>query len=240
MGQLSELFDYLIVLWILLFCKKKKDMSMNLTKTEVRVVGALIEKELTTPDYYPLSLNGLRNACNQKSNRETVMNVDEGTLIYTLDELREKKLVIFSSGQGQRVIKYKHNIEEALNLDQREISLLAALFLRGAQTLGELRLHTQRMHEFDSLIEVQQFLQKLIDREISLVKLLARQPGQKEQRYIHLVAVNTDDMLKSAEMITTPEPQKDGITALNERIDDLQRELSELKRDYYNFKKELE
>jgi len=215
-------------------------MSMNLTKTEVRVVGALIEKELTTPDYYPLSLNGLRNACNQKSNRETVMNVDEGTLIYTLDELREKKLVIFSSGQGQRVIKYKHNIEEALNLDQREISLLAALFLRGAQTLGELRLHTQRMHEFDSLIEVQQFLQKLIDREISLVKLLARQPGQKEQRYIHLVAVNTDDMLKSAEMITTPEPQKDGITALNERIDDLQRELSELKRDYYNFKKELE
>ena len=212
-------------------------MSMKLTKIEVRVVGALIEKELTTPDYYPLSLNALRNACNQKSNREPVLNVDEGTLIHTLDELREKKLVIFSSGQGQRVIKYKHNIGEALILDQREISLLTALFLRGAQTLGELRLRTQRMHEFDSLNEVQQFLQKLTDREIPLVMLLARQLGQKEQRYIHLLD-DQEELIDDVQEINEEKPENE-IAELKEKIEQLQEEMIELKLDYYNLKKVL-
>ena len=220
-----------------MFCKKKKDMSMILTKTEVRVVGALTEKELTTPDYYPLSLNALRNACNQKSNREPVMDVNEETLINTLDELREKKLVIFSSGQGQRVTKYKHNIKEALGLDQRETALLGALFLRGAQTLGELRLHTHRMHDFESLDEVHQFLLKLSDREIPLVRLLARQPGQKEQRYIHLF-FNKEEVIDELPDIIEEKPDNE-ISILRDKIEQLQQEMIELKIDYYNLKKEL-
>ncbi|MDP8220725.1 MAG: DUF480 domain-containing protein [Candidatus Stygibacter frigidus] len=210
---------------------------MKLTRIEVRILGALVEKEQTTPDYYPLSLNALRNACNQKSNRDPVMNVDEQTLIQTLDELREKKLVIFSTGQGQRVIKYKHNMSDALHLDQREISLLAALFLRGAQTQGELRLHTHRMHEFDSLDEVQQFLQKLNDREIPLVRLLARQPGQKEQRYIHLLD-DQEEVLDDIPEIQVEKPESE-IEELKAKIEQLQEEITELKLDYYNLKKEL-
>lgn len=209
---------------------------MKLSKLEIRITGSLIEKELTTPDYYPLSLNALRNACNQKSNREPVMNIDDNTLLSVLDELKEKKLAIFSSGQGQRVTKYKHNANETLGLDQREISLLAALFLRGAQTLGELRLHTQRMHEFDSLDEVQHFLSLLSKRETPLVKLLARQPGQKEQRYIHLL---DDQEEVTAEPEIIEESPIDEVALLKEKVEQLQEELIELKLDYYNLKKEL-
>jgi uncharacterized protein len=213
---------------------------MKLTGIEIRVIGALIEKELTTPDYYPLTLNGLRNACNQKSNRCPVMSIDEEQLVNTLDELRDKKLVIFSSGQGQRKLKYKHNTEESLCVDQREVAILAALFLRGAQTLGELRARTQRMHEFSSLDEVQQFLTGLANREIALVKLLPRKPGQKEQRYVQLLSDNADDFPDISEMVVSPEPQEDEMAALNERIDDLQKELTELKEEFYDLKKELE
>ncbi|MCF7912365.1 MAG: DUF480 domain-containing protein [Candidatus Cloacimonetes bacterium] len=213
---------------------------MELTEIEIRIIGALIEKELTTPEYYPLTLNGLRNACNQKSNRNPVMKITEEQLLNALDELRGKKLAIFSEGQGQRVLKYKHNAEETLGVDQRELSLLAVLFLRGAQTQGELRQRTQRMHEFDSLEEIQQFLSGLAGREEPLVRQLARQPGQKEQRYIHLLSAYTE---AENELSAPDEPSEslaDLVASLNDRIDELQRELAELKLEYQNFKHELE
>ena len=208
-----------------------------MTGLEIRVIGALIEKELTTPDYYPLTLNGLRNACNQKSNRNPVMSIDDEQLVSTLDELRDKKLVIFSSGQGQRSLKYKHNAEDSLSIDQREVALLAALFLRGAQTLGELRLRTQRMHQFSSLEEVQQFLIALANREIPLVKLLPRKPGQKEQRYVHLL--NDQEDINDEEPEIKEERPENEIALLKEKIEQLQEEMIELKLDYYNLKKEL-
>jgi len=210
---------------------------MKLTGIEIRVIGALIEKELTTPDYYPLTLNGLRNACNQKSNRNPVMSIDEELLMSTLDELRDKKMVIFSSGQGQRSLKYKHNVEESLSIDQREVALLAALFLRGAQTLGELRQRTQRMHQFSSLDEVQQFLTALANRENPLVKLLPRKPGQKEQRYVHLLN-DLEDINDEEPEIKEERPENE-IALLKEKIEQLQEEMIELKLDYYNLKKEL-
>ncbi len=212
---------------------------MKLSDKEIRVVGALVEKELTTPDYYPMSLNGLRNACNQKSNRDPLMNIDESTLLNALDTLRDKGIVIFSSGQGQRVLKYRHDFGAVLSLYRREISLMTSLMLRGAQTLGELRLHSQHLHEFKTTEEVQEYLLKLSEREEPLVKLLPRQPGQKEQRYIHLLQAGAEFVevnLNSEEEI----PNKNELIELQEKVRLLERELKELQKEFYNFKKELE
>jgi hypothetical protein len=211
---------------------------MNFTETEIRVIGALIEKELTTPEYYPLSLNALLNACNQKSNRNPVMNLDEEALLAALAELKNRGLVLFSSGQGQRVIKYRHDCEHYFSLDRREISLLAMLLLRGAQTIGELRLRTQRMYDFTSLEEVLEFLGKMTERDIPLVRLLPRQPGQKEQRYIHLLKDVEDN--ESITDIQEDIPKVNELEELRNKIEALQQELEELKTEFQNFKKELE
>ncbi len=211
---------------------------MKLDEVEVRVIGVLIEKEITTPEYYPMSLNGLRNACNQKTNRNPVMNIDEEILLRVLDILREKGLVIFSSGQGQRVLKYRHDFGAAFSLDRREISLMTALMLRGAQTLGELRIHTQRLHEFKTTDEVQEYLLKLSEREEPLVRLLPRQSGQKEQRYIHLLQDEKGAMegyVNSVEKL----PENTELIELQDKVGILQRELEELRTEFYNFKKEL-
>src|SRR5512142_3176847 len=161
-------------------------MNIVLNDVEVRVLGALIEKDITTPDYYPLSLNALINACNQKSNREPVMELDENGVRDALESLKEKRLAGPAGGADSRVTKYEHRLQEVFNFDRRETALVCVLLLRGPQTPGELRGRTERMYRFETLDDVQSGLQKLMDRQPPLVRVLPRQPGTKESRYMHL------------------------------------------------------
>ena len=161
-------------------------MNILLNDVEARVLGSLIEKEITTPDYYPLSLNALVSACNQKSNREPVMNLDEHAVNAALDELTEKNLAAGTS-RDSRVLKYEHRLQEAFNFDRLETATLCVLLLRGPQTPGELRSRTERMHKFDDLEQVQSTLQRLMKREPPIVAMLPRRPGTKEARYAHLL-----------------------------------------------------
>jgi uncharacterized protein YceH (UPF0502 family) len=163
-------------------------MDSALTNVEVRVLGALIEKELTTPEYYPLSLNALVNACNQKSNRDPVMNVDEDAARTALRSLEARGYAGPADNFDSRVTKYEHRLGEAFNFDRRETAVLCELLIRGPQTPGELRGRCERMHEFDDIDEVLMTLQRLMKREPALVKLLPKQPGTKEARYAQLLA----------------------------------------------------
>ena len=160
------------------------ELPLNLTGVEARVLGALIEKDITTPDYYPLSLNALLNACNQKNNRDPVMNVDEDAVRQSLASLQEKRLAGPAGGADSRVTKYEHRLQEAFNFDRREIAVVCVLLLRGPQTPGELRGRTERMYRFETLEDVQSALQKLMDRRSPLARVLPRQPGTKESRYM--------------------------------------------------------
>src|SRR5580704_11945631 len=159
-------------------------MEIHLTGIEARVLGALLEKEITTPEYYPLSLHALLNACNQKSNRDPVVHLDEDALERALYTLRDKGLLLNITGAGSRVPKYGHRISEKLNLGRRELAILCELMLRGPQTLGELRTRSERMHRFDDLAEVE----AVLDRLPELVVKLPRRPGEKEVRYAHLLS----------------------------------------------------
>ncbi len=154
--------------------------NLILSDVEARVLGSLIEKDITTPDYYPLSLNALVNACNQKSNREPVMNLDEATVREALDSLQENRLAGPSSSADGRVAKYEHRLQEVFNFDRREIAVLCVLLLRGPQTPGELRGRSERMHRFEDLEQVQSTLQRLAEHDPPLVRVLPRQPGTKE------------------------------------------------------------
>ena len=162
-------------------------MTMQLTPTQARVLGALVEKEITTPEYYPLSLNALVNACNQKNNREPVMSLDEAEVRQALHGLETERLAGPVRGDS-RVTKYEHRMQEVFNFTRGEVAVVCVLLLRGPQTPGELRGRTERMYKFDELSDVQTVLQKLITREPALVKLLPRQPGTKEARYAHLLS----------------------------------------------------
>jgi uncharacterized protein YceH (UPF0502 family) len=179
-----------------------KTAPLALTATQARVLGALMEKEATTPDTYPLSLNALLNACNQRSNREPVMDLDEEAVCQALHGLEDLRLAGRARGAEGRVAKYEHRLGEAFNFTRAETALVCALLLRGPQTPGELRGRTERLHRFDEIGEVLAGLQKLIDREPPLAAVLPRQPGTKESRYAHLLS-------GGAESITTtfvPEP----------------------------------
>jgi len=160
--------------------------SILLTAAQARVLGALIEKEVTTPDYYPLSLNALINACNQRSNREPVMNLDEEDVRQALHGLEDKGLAGAARSDG-RVAKYEHRLGEAFNFTRAETALLCVLLLRGPQTPGELRGRSERLHGFEELADVLSGLQRLMDREPSLAAILPRQPGTKEARFAHLL-----------------------------------------------------
>jgi uncharacterized protein YceH (UPF0502 family) len=160
--------------------------ALQLSDLEVRVLGSLIEKDITTPDYYPLSLNALVNACNQKNNREPVMMLDEDSVRQALTSLQEKRLAGPAGGADSRVTKYEHRLQEVFNFDRREIAVLCVLLLRGPQTPGELRGRTDRMYHFETLDDVQSTMQRLQDREPPLARVLPRQPGTKESRYAHL------------------------------------------------------
>src|ERR1700722_2488067 len=151
-------------------------MDIKITAVEARVLGALVEKEITTPEYYPLSLNALVNACNQKSNRDPAVNFDEATVEQALHSLRDKGLLLSITGAGGRVKKYSHRISEKLNLGRPELAILCELMLRGPQTLGELRTRAERMHTFDDTDQVQ----SVIDRLPELITKLESRPGEKE------------------------------------------------------------
>jgi uncharacterized protein YceH (UPF0502 family) len=150
------------------------------------VLGSLVEKEITTPEYYPLSLNALANACNQKNNREPVMNLDEDEIRQALHQLEDDGLAGAARGMDSRVAKYEHRMQEVFNFTRGEIAVVCVLLLRGPQTPGELRGRSERMHRFEELSDVQSTLQRLMQREPPLVKVLPRQPGTKEARYAHL------------------------------------------------------
>ena len=164
----------------------------SLTPAAVRVLGALMEKEATTPEYYPLSLNALVNACNQKNNREPVMTLDEDAVRAALHELSRSRLAQQSRDSG-RVAKYEHTIQEALNLTRAEAAVLCVLLLRGAQTPGELRSRTERIFPFEEVADVLAVLQRLMMHEPTLARILPRQPGTKESRYTHLFAADPDE-----------------------------------------------
>jgi uncharacterized protein len=159
-----------------------------LSEVEMRVLGSLVEKQLTTPEYYPLSLNALVNACNQKSNRNPLMSLDETAVTQALRRLDKEGLAGPADSMDNRVTKYEHRLQEAFNFDRREIAIICELLLRGPQTPGELRSRAERMHPFEDLTQVQSTLQRLAQREPPLLTMLARQPGTKEARYAHLMS----------------------------------------------------
>jgi uncharacterized protein YceH (UPF0502 family) len=163
---------------------------MDLDPVEVRILGCLIEKQRTTPDVYPLSLNALRLACNQTTNRDPVVQYDETTIRDALHKLSQRRYTRLASGHTSRAYKYRHLLDEALGLDEEELAVLAVLLLRGAQTPGELKQRTERMQGFPDLAAVQDVLDRLVERD--LVLRLARRPGQKEERYVHRLSEDAE------------------------------------------------
>ena len=180
--------------------------EIRLSEIAARVLGALVEKEITTPEYYPLSLNALVNACNQKSNREPVMNLDEDAVTVAMRSLSDLELAGAADTNDSRVRKYEHRLQEVFNFTRPEIAVLCVLLLRGAQTPGEIRGRAERLHHFEELSDVQSALQKLMQREPALVKVLARQPGTKESRYMHLLSGDVDPPAARAIRATDAEP----------------------------------
>lgn len=199
---------------------------------EVRVLGALIEKEITTPEYYPLSLNALVAACNQSSNRNPVVHYEEQTVARALDGLRDKKLVHFVDRSESRVTKYRHVVYETLNLGRPAIALMCVLMLRGPQTPGEMRTRTSRLYDFSSLDQVESTLNSLMTGESPFVVRLPRQSGQKEVRYAHLVSGE----VKLVEPAPETEPQLDTL----DRIGRLEKEVEDLKKQFEEFRKQFE
>jgi uncharacterized protein len=200
-----------------------------LTAAEARVLGALVEKEVTTPDYYPLSLNALINACNQRSNREPVMSLDEDDVRQALHGLENKQLAGRARSADGRVTKYEHWLGEAFNFSRAETALLCVLLLRGPQTPGELRGRTERLHSFDEISDVLAGLQKLMDREPSLAALMPRQPGTKEARYAHLLSGPVESIPFTAAEPAQGHSAGDGNGALVERIETLEATVAELR-----------
>jgi uncharacterized protein len=214
-----------------------------LSEIETRVLGSLVEKELTTPEYYPLSLNALVNACNQKSNRDPVMTLDEDAVRDALRSLEKKGLAGPADNMVSRVSKYEHRLGEAYNFSRHETAVLAELLLRGPQTPGELRSRADRMHKFDDLGIVLTTLRKLMEREPPLAKLLPRQPGTKEARYAHLLSgdVTVAPSESSAEvMVTSSAGIGERLTRLEDQVEALQSEMADLKQQLGTFRKQFE
>src|SRR6201994_1235079 len=163
-----------------------------LDDTELRVLGALMEKSKTTPDYYPMTLNGLASACNQKTSRRPVVNYDEGTIVLALDSLKKRGLISTATGGSSRAVKYKHNFAIVFPVVPAEVAIICLLMLRGPQTPGELNTNSGRLYEFESLEEVQTVLERLSSPEMPFIQQLPRRAGQKEQRYMHLLGGTVD------------------------------------------------
>ncbi len=217
---------------------------MILTEIETRVLGSLIEKDITTPDYYPLSLNALVNACNQKNNRDPVMMLDESAVREALSTLQEKRLAGPASGADSRVTKYEHRLQEVFNFDRRETAVLCVLLLRGPQTPGELRSRTDRMYHFEALDDVVSTLDRLAHREPPLAAVLPRQPGTKESRYMHLLS---GDAPTATDAERAPSPanagtgtNSDRLSAIEEEVSRLRTDLSEVQQQLAAFRKQFE
>ncbi len=211
-------------------------MNMPLSDNEVRVLGCFIEKEMTTPEYYPLTLNALTNACNQKSNRDPVVSLDETDVVRALDRLRQLGLAM-QAGEGGRVPRYRHSLTEKLHLEPEELAVMAELMLRGPQTVGEIRGRADRMHPLNSLDEVEEILKTLAEREEPLVVQLPRQPGRKECRHMQLLAGMPD---LSEEVVTPPaEVATLKVRAENERIAALETEVASLRADLDSLRQEM-
>jgi uncharacterized protein len=230
-------------------------MLLDLTPIEARVLGALVEKDITTPDYYPLSLNALVNACNQKNNRDPVMTLEEGAVRGALTTLQEKRLAGPASGADSRVPKFEHRLQEVFNFDRREVAVVCVLLLRGAQTPGELRGRTDRMYHFEALEDIVSTLDRLAQREPPLARVLPRQPGTKESRYMHLFSGEpAEGSTLQALSATRPEQAKplfessmqedsvheDRFARLENEVCSLRRELSELQQQIAAFRKQFE
>jgi hypothetical protein len=215
--------------------------ELNLTEIEVRVLGSLIEKDITTPDYYPLSLNALVNACNQKNNRDPVMTLDENSVREALSSLQERRMAGPAGGADSRVTKYEHRLQEVFNFDRREIALVCVLLLRGPQTPGELRGRSDRMYRFETLDDVQSALQRLMDREPPLVRILPRQAGTKESRYMHLFAGDAGIPAETEQRNISPSRSEKTLDnsrlgLLEDEVAALRQEVSELKQQFADFR----
>src|SRR5579872_2620519 len=214
-------------------------MVIILSEVEARVLGALIEKELTTPEYYPLSLNALVHACNQKSNRDPFMSLEEDAVKQAMRTLNQKELAGPADNMESRVTKYEHRLQEAFNFTRHETAILCELLLRGPQTPGELRNRADRMHKFEDLGIVQTTLRRLMERQPPLVAVLPRQPGTKESRYAHLLsgAVEMQVIEPSAKASSvnsqTPGPNPtDRMTRLESEIENLHKEVADLTKQF--------
>ncbi|MBZ5681120.1 MAG: YceH family protein [Acidobacteriia bacterium] len=217
--------------------------NLLLTDIETRILGSLIEKDITTPDYYPLSLNALVNACNQKNNRDPVMTLDEEAVRTALATLQEKRLAGPASGADSRVTKYEHRLQEVFNFDRREIAIVCVLLLRGPQTPGELRTRTDRMYRFEALDDVVSTLDRLAQREPPLAAILPRQPGTKESRYTHLFSGEppAQDVSKApSPAAVVSHSASDRIAHLETAVAALREELSEVQQQLAAFRKQFE
>jgi len=213
--------------------------DFTLDAVEVRVLGCLLEKEATTPEYYPLTLNALVSACNQKSNRYPVVNYGEETVREAADRLRAKGLVTLIVPSGSRVNKYAHRLAETLNLGRRELALLCTLLLRGPQTAGELHARAGRMHAFSGLDEVEAVLSRLMEFEKGpLVARLARAPGMKEPRYRHSLS---GEMVEEAPANAPPDASAaaSAMQELEVQVQALRKDVEELKRELEDLRKRL-
>ena len=216
-------------------------MPLILNETEVRVIGSLIEKQLTTPEYYPMTLNALVAACNQKSNRDPVVAYDESVVMAALDTLRDKNLVYTFHGSTSRVVKYKHMFPNVFELDSAEVAVMAVLMLRGPQTVGEIRGRTDRLYEFTSLPEVQETLDKLAHRDEPIIVRLERQAGQKDARYAHLLSGKVDvSMLPAARERAVTGGQSERVEKLEAEIEWLKTELAAFREEFAEFRKQFD
>src|SRR3974390_772476 len=219
-------------------------MDLQLTETEVRGLGALVEKEIPTPEYYPLSLNALVNACNQKSNREPIINLDEESVRKALRSLTDQYMVRSASGDS-RVAKYEHRLNELYNFHRHEIAVLCVLMLRGPQTPGELRTRSERMYAFEDLDAVHSALNLLMRREPPLVNALPRTPGTKESGFMHLLSGDVAPAaIADAEQVSAGElavsGQTDRITQLEAEVSEIRRELETLREQFAAFQKQFQ
>ncbi|MEJ2155155.1 MAG: DUF480 domain-containing protein [Desulfobacteraceae bacterium] len=223
-------------------------MEIKLDAIEARIIGVLIEKQMATPDYYPLTLNALVNACNQKTNRDPVMALDEGDVEEALTRLRNRRLVWQVKTHGSRALKYEHNMKDVADFSDRELGVLCVLLLRGAQTAGELRSRTTRLAEFHGLAAVEHTLHKLINHEKGLfVHRIDRQPGQKEDRYSHLFCeIQAEPPIRGVDISET-EPQTPPVRSeiakvdrLENRVNNLNRELADLKARFEALERQIE
>jgi len=210
-------------------------MPEILNETEARILGALVEKQLTTPEYYPLTLNALVNACNQKNNRDPVVSYDDRIVTETLERLRDRNIVYVYYGSTSRVPKYKHMLPSIYELEPGEVAVMCVMLLRGPQTLGELRTRTERLYEFSGLGEVQETLDGLIRRDDPLVLKLERLPGQKEARFAHLLSGDID-----VEALAVAQATSHSRVGSGERLEKLEAEIAALRTEIETIKETFE